>query len=199
MKKISLILIALCLVTAFAFADYYPAGNIPQPSISEETAIQTALKHAGLKAEQCVFINSHIEFDDGFLKYDIKFFDGTIEYDYDIDAQDGRILSMDRERKYYAYNYQQPVNQVQNVQPAPQPAPQATQQQNVQLTKQQALDIALKHAGVSQSDVRMTKVKQDYEHGKLVYEIEFRIGRTEYEYEIDAYTGDIRKYDMDND
>ena len=85
------------------------------------------------------------------------------------------------------------------IQPAPQPAPQATQQQNVQLTKQQALDIALKHAGVSQSDVRMTKVKQDYEHGKLVYEIEFRIGRTEYEYEIDAYTGDIRKYDMDND
>ena len=62
-----------------------------------------------------------------------------------------------------------------------------------------AKSIALKHAGKSASSVSFTKAKLDKEDGKVVYEIEFRSGRTEYEYDIDAYSGKILEYDIDRD
>ena len=36
-------------------------------------------------------------------------------------------------------------------------------------------------------------------YGRLVYEIEFHVGRTEYDYEIDAASGTVLKADMDTD
>lgn len=62
-----------------------------------------------------------------------------------------------------------------------------------------AKSIALKHAGKSASSVSFTKAKLDKDDGKVVYEIEFRTGRTEYEYDIDAYSGKILEYDIDRD
>ena len=62
-----------------------------------------------------------------------------------------------------------------------------------------AKSIALKHAGKSASSVSFTKAKLDKDDGKVVYEIEFRSGRTEYEYDIDAYSGKILEYDIDRD
>lgn len=67
------------------------------------------------------------------------------------------------------------------------------------ITLEQAKGIALNHAGVSTDAAYFEKAKQDYEDGVLVYEIEFKAGRTEYEYEIDAQTGAIRDYEWDDD
>ena len=39
----------------------------------------------------------------------------------------------------------------------------------------------------------------DYEHGTAVYEIEWKVGRTEYSYEINASTGEVVSYEMDYD
>ena len=39
----------------------------------------------------------------------------------------------------------------------------------------------------------------DRENGKTVYEIEFRVGKVEYEYEIDAYSGAVLKAESDVD
>ena len=43
----------------------------------------------------------------------------------------------------------------------------------------------------------MTSVELDVEHNVQVYEIEIRNGKTEYDFEIDATTGDILKYEED--
>ena len=43
----------------------------------------------------------------------------------------------------------------------------------------------------------MTSVELDIEHNIKVYEIEIRNGQTEYDFEIDAITGDILKYEED--
>ncbi len=45
----------------------------------------------------------------------------------------------------------------------------------------------------------MKKIKLDYEHGTMIYEIEFYKNGIEYEYEIDANTGTILKYSQDRD
>ena len=70
--------------------------------------------------------------------------------------------------------------------------------QNKYITKDKAKAIALQHAGLNESEVRIKKVKLDYDDGRADYEIEFRKGRTEYEYKIDAVDGTILEFDMDN-
>ena len=62
-----------------------------------------------------------------------------------------------------------------------------------------AKEIALNHAGKSSSFVSFSKVKLDDDDGEVVYEIEFYIGSIEYDYEIDAYSGTILEYEIDND
>ena len=58
-----------------------------------------------------------------------------------------------------------------------------------------AKEIALNHANVT--NVSNYKIEIDYDN-VIVYEIEFRYNNIEYEYEINATTGDIVKYDIDN-
>lgn len=61
-----------------------------------------------------------------------------------------------------------------------------------------AKEIALEHAKVAESDLIFSKVEQDYENRRLVYEVEFVTnGGTEYDYEIEAATGTIVAYDYD--
>ena len=43
------------------------------------------------------------------------------------------------------------------------------------------------------------KVEFDHDHGRIKYEVEWDIGRTEYSYEIDASTGEILDYEKDMD
>ena len=65
------------------------------------------------------------------------------------------------------------------------------------LTAEQAKQIALEDAGLSADAVTFVKAGQEYDDGRLVYEFEFYQGATEYDYEIDAATGEIRSFDQD--
>ena len=67
------------------------------------------------------------------------------------------------------------------------------------ITKEQARDIALRHANVTADDVRFLKSEIDHENGKWVYEVSFRIGNIEYEYDILADSGKIVKSEKDFD
>ena len=53
----------------------------------------------------------------------------------------------------------------------------------------EAKRIALSHAGVGSA--RFKKAKLDYENGVRVYEIEFKVGNLEYEYDINVSNGAI--------
>ncbi len=95
-----------------------------------------------------------------------------------------------------------PVGQTtpQTVQTAPQ-TPQTTQTtpqtgtQQAAITLEEAKSIALKDAGLTTAD--FVKTKQDYDDGRLVYEIDFRGNDKEYEYDIEASTGRILKTDVE--
>ena len=62
-----------------------------------------------------------------------------------------------------------------------------------------AKEIALQHAGIGASQVSWIIVQQDYEHGRMEYEVEFYAGNQEYDYEIDASSGKILSFDYDID
>ena len=65
--------------------------------------------------------------------------------------------------------------------------------------KEKAKNIAYSNAGVSSSNAKNTKVELDADDGRKIYEIEFEVDKTEYEYEIDAISGSILSKDVDRD
>lgn len=64
---------------------------------------------------------------------------------------------------------------------------------------ERAKNIALAHAGVSESDLRKLDVEMERHRGRVIYEIEFVFQRNEHEYEIDARTGEILKWKVERD
>ena len=58
---------------------------------------------------------------------------------------------------------------------------------------------ALGHAGVAEGDTYQMKVELDRDDGVYLYEVEFKAGGMEYEYEIDAYSGAVLKAERDYD
>ena len=63
---------------------------------------------------------------------------------------------------------------------------------------EKATEIALQDAGLTEADVQFTKQQADIDDGVNIYEIEFTSGDTEYEYDIEAATGNIREHSTDS-
>ena len=63
--------------------------------------------------------------------------------------------------------------------------------------EERAKEIALNHAGLTASGVTFVRSYLDWDDGRAQYEVEFYANNTEYDYDIDAITGDIRSYDYD--
>ena len=70
-----------------------------------------------------------------------------------------------------------------------QPSTAAANTQTSEMSVERAKQIALSHAGVGSA--RFKKAKLDYENGVKVYEIEFKVGNLEYEYDINVSNGAI--------
>ncbi|MGM9522620.1 MAG: PepSY domain-containing protein [Oscillospiraceae bacterium] len=62
---------------------------------------------------------------------------------------------------------------------------------------QAAKEAALRHASLTESQVRELEAEFDHDDGKMVYDVEFVFGGTEYEYKIDALTGDVLKAEVE--
>lgn len=157
-------------------------NNQANANASQEVTLNQAkdiaLKHAGVNASQARFTKTAIKWDDGRKEYDIEFYVGNNEYDYEIDALTGKITEYDNELGSGNNN----------------------SNNNAQyISVDKAKDIALKHAGVSAANARFVKSKLDSENGRKIYEVEFYVGRSEYEYDIDAITGQILSHKVDLD
>ena len=66
-----------------------------------------------------------------------------------------------------------------------------------QLTEGDAMSIALEHAGVTTEQAEYLHTDYEIDDGIPQYDVSFLIGRTAYEYEINADTGDILSFEMD--
>ena len=144
--------------------------------ISADKAKKIALGDAKLAEKDVTFVKVELELEDNRLVYDVEFYSGNVEYDYDIDAVSGAIVSADRDIENYVI-------------PAQPSAEAPTKAQASEISVEKAKQIALSHAGVGSA--RFTKAKIDYENGVKVYEIEFKVGNMEYEYDINVVNGAI--------
>ena len=64
---------------------------------------------------------------------------------------------------------------------------------------EEAKSIAINHAGVDEDGIYDFSCKLDHEHGTLVYEIEFKANKYEYDYEVNAISGKIIKSEKEYD
>ena len=163
-----------------------PKSNNASGDIGIEKANEIAISHAGLSSGSVSFVKAKIDTEDGVKVYDIEFYSGNVEYDYEINAATGAIVSFDQDIE----NYEIPTQPAAPTQAATQPQTAApTQAASSVISVDKAKQIALSHAGVSGASFK--KVKLDTDDGVRVYEIEFKVGNVEYDYDIDASSGAI--------
>lgn len=151
--------------------------------IGSEAAKSAALKDAGVSASSATGMKVERDWDDGRLEYEIEFWANNTEYDYTVDGTSGAILKRDTER-----HGSTGTGSTGN-----------SGSTSSDIGSDKAKSIALNHAGVSESSTHELKVKQDYDDGRLEYEVEFKANGVEYEYTILASDGSILSHESDRD
>ena len=68
--------------------------------ISDAKAKEIALNHANLSQNQVSYINAYLDYDDGIQVYDVSLYVNDVEYSYEINAQNGNIVSYEMDSIY---------------------------------------------------------------------------------------------------
>lgn len=68
-------------------------------TISAERAKEIALTNAGISVNNAVFTKVKLDWDDGRPEYEVEFYAGSMEYEYEIDARTGKIISQEIDQR----------------------------------------------------------------------------------------------------
>nr|MDD6336510.1 PepSY domain-containing protein [bacterium] len=156
-------------------------GQVKDPYIGQDKAIAAALDHAGVTQDQVSALACELDYDDGMMTYEVEFWNGNCEYEYEIDATSAKVIKWDMEQKYIA---------------KPDKDPASSPDQNVTLIGE---DKAKAIAQAKAPGAAVVKCKLDEDDGRWVYEIELRQGQTEYDCKVDAVTGQIIGWEVDEE
>lgn len=159
-----------------------PNTNASAGKVDEARAKEIALTHAGVKAADATVTKSKLDYDDGCQVYEIEFYvsgsSGYTEYDYEIEAATGKIVSYDHDAESYA------------------PPAQSTNS-GVKVTEATAKKTALSRvSGATEKDIYEWKL--DYDDGRTEYEGKIIYGGMEYEFTINAATGAVTEWDVES-
>lgn len=143
--------------------------------LTEEDAKNMALAFASLTADEVVFVKSGLETEDGIKVYDVEFYTEDFkEYDYEIDAATGEVLSYDTDAEAYDAPVADPT-----------------------ITEEDAKSLAIaKVPGAALTDIR--EFKADRDDGSTEYEGTIVYDNTEYDFEIDAVTGEFLSWEAES-
>ena len=159
-----------------------PNTNASAGKVDEAKAKEIALNHAGVKAADATVTKSKLDYEDGRQVYEIEFYvsgsSGYTEYDYEIEAATGKIVSYDHDAESYA------------------PPAQSTNS-GVKVTEAAAKKTALSRvSGATEKDIYEWKL--DYDDGRTEYEGKIIYGGMEYEFTINAATGAVTEWDAES-
>lgn len=79
------------------------------------------------------------------------------------------------------------------------PEPKNIAEQTVMLTQDTAKTIAISHAKADKTKLRDYDIELELERGVTYYDISFESEGREYDYEIEAYTGEILHHEVERD
>lgn len=177
--------------------------------IGRDAALEAAFNDAGVSESDTTRLKVSEDRDDGRKVYEIQFDVDNTEYDYEIQASDGSILSSETENRVQVQSNSQNGSDDaagqngQNAQNNGQDDGQNAQNNqgqtntqtgnaNVAVTREQAIETALSRvSGATEQDLRM---ELDLDDGVYKYEGDIIYNGMEYEFEIDANSGTILEW-----
>lgn len=179
-------LAAATVLTAGTLAGCGAAGS--GKDIGRDAALEEVLSDAQTTEENVTRLKVSEDREDGQKVYEIRFDAGGMEYDYEVAASDGQILNAEREELI--------AGSTASVDDAAQDATanstNNTANPNVKLTKEEAMKIALERVpGASEKDIH---IELDSDDGQFRYEGDIIYEQKEYDFEIDANSGNILEW-----
>lgn len=168
--------------------------------IGESAAKSAALNDADISEDNTFFMTWYYGYHNGKRScYYVKFGAGDTVYLYQIDLYTGTVLDKETYPSHYhgsgddhnhghEHDHGDSSGSTENT---------SASDSTSYIGESAALSAVLNAAGVSESSLSDQKVKLDDRGNTMVYEIEFKSGRTEYQYLVDALNGDILKSQID--
>ncbi len=149
----------------------YHADHDIKADITEEQAKKIVFDHSGIDASKAEKIKIELDRDDGVNKYEVEFYVDGVEYEYDINAATGSVI------KYKNKDKKEDKDEI--------------VLNGTEIGEDEAKGIAFADANVNEADATDVKVKIDEDDGVIEYEVKFTVADVKYDYDIDAYTGEI--------
>ena len=181
---------ALAKLSVEELKDLAEAGAPAMP-IGKAAAAYAAEQYAGTTALDSVTAEVDSELDEFPAHYEVELHTAWGEFEYLVDAYTGKVISGQKDLLTTA-STPNVTTKLSDQKPDP-----SGTAQDIGYAK--AKSIALNHAGVSENEAYDMDIELDNEDGILVYEVEFKSGNMEYDYEINAATGAILKYESELD
>ncbi len=164
--------------------EVFSVGNASeQKYIGKGKAEQIALNHAGFQKGKVTELETELDFENGQMIYEIEFKADGNEYDYDISAVDGSIIKSQKEQDDIDGDGDDEI----------------PPENNKFISKQAAKQTAFSHANVSGANCKEIEAELEKDNGVWIYQVDFKFGGYEYDYEIDAASGKILKSEKEAD
>ena len=156
-----------------------PPARAQSGAITSQQAQAAALREVQLTAGEVTFTKTQLEQDDGQWIYEVAFRTSAGRYEMDLDAQTGEVLAS----AFDQHDGSQAASGG------------VTIDDTSLIGQDKARQIAL--ALVPGAGTEHIRLKLDYDDGRALYEGDIRYGGQEYEFELDAASGAVLKWEAD--
>ena len=190
--KIIIIVVGILVVIALLILIYFKTTFISRNEVKDVVADNMSVSSSDLYFES-------IDFEMDKSVYEVEVYYQNRDYEYKIDAKDGKIIYTDFNTTDSITNDNSSnnnnSNNNSNTNGSSNNGNNAT---TASIPLDEAKNIALTNANLTEDVVQFLRTEQEYDDGVLVYEIDFTHGDFEYDYKINANTGEVVSYDRDS-
>lgn len=169
------------------------------PTIGADAAAEAALKHSKVNEKDADVSSVLLVEQNGMMLYEVCFSTKDNQYEYLLDASTGRVESW-RKAAIAEAETEPAVAASGELKPTASPEPTATpapeKNATVLIGEDEAKKLAMGHANITEKDLSSIECKLELDGLSLIYDIEMKTKLMEYDYEIDAISGEIISFDI---
>ena len=184
--------------TPVATAVPTPAVTATQ-TIGADAAAEAALKHSKVNEKDADISSVLLVEQNGMMLYEVCFSTKDNQYEYLLDASTGRVESWRKAALADAVT-EPAIAASGDLKPTASPEPTASpapeKNATVLIGEDEAKKLAMGHANITEKDLSSISCKLELEGLNLIYDIEMKTKLMEYDYEVDAISGEIVGFDI---